>query len=344
MTELERLQTSVPINSLTTANFEELAAKTPIERLAPGQVLFKQGDVDNQAIYLLAGEVEMSTTGSGIKREIGAGTDQARYALAQLKPRQYTVVAKTEAAIARVDSVLLDRLLTMEQMAGYEVTEYDGAEDGEWMLRMLRSPLFEKLPPANINALFARMESMEVKAGQAVIKQGDPGDYYYIIKSGRANVSRKSDKSGKVVILGELGEGAGFGEEALLSSAPRNATVVMAADGVLMRLAKDEFNGLMKEPMVRWVTEAEVRALVHAGAGLVDVRLEDEFRAGTIKGGVNIPLYMLRLKAASLDPKRKYIVYCQTGSRSCAAAFLLSQKGYDVYALNGGLNALTKLA
>jgi len=50
------------------------------------------------------------------------------------------------------------------------------------------------------------------------------------------------------------------------------------------------------------------------------------------------------LKAASLDPKRKYIVYCQTGSRSCAAAFLLSQKGYDVYALKGGLNTLTKLA
>ena len=69
-----------------------------------------------------------------------------------------------------------------------------------------------------------------MKAGQAVIRQGDPGDYYYVMREGRANVSRKAE-SGKVVMLGELGAGQGFGEEALLAGAPRNATVVMLTPG-----------------------------------------------------------------------------------------------------------------
>lgn len=59
---------------------------------------------------------------------------------------------------------------------------------------------------------------------------------------------------------------------------------------------------------------------------------------------MNLPLYQLRLKASSLEPRRHYIVFCQTGSRSCAAAFLLSQRGFEVSVLRGGLNGLTRVA
>jgi rhodanese-related sulfurtransferase len=118
----------------------------------------------------------------------------------------------------------------------------------------------------------------------------------------------------------------------------------MLTDGVLMRLDRKDFDELLKDPLVQWVSPVEVAAMVQAGAGLIDVRLEDEFRRGAIRGSVNMPLYLLRLKAASLDPKRKYIVYCETGSRSCAAAFLLSQRGLDVYVLRGGLDAVTPAA
>jgi CRP-like cAMP-binding protein len=236
---------------------------------------------------------------------------------------------------------LLDRLLTWDQTTGYEVTEFDGSQDTEWMIRMLRSETFQKLPPANINALFARFEPMELKSGQVIVRQGDPGDFYYIIKTGKVSVSRKADKSGKVSMLGQLKEGDGFGEEALLSGTPRNATVVMVMDGVLMRLARKDFDELMREPLVKWVSLDQAKVLVRAGAMLLDVRIEDEYRHGTIKGSVNLPLYLLRLKAASLDPQRHYITFCQTGSRGCAAAFLLSQRGFDVSVLRGGLGGLT---
>lgn len=336
------LKTLIPINSLTPENFKELAAKTVIEQLPAGSQLFKQGDHDKISIYLLAGEINLSSDNNN--RQLTAGTDEARYAIAQLKPRQYTGVAKTAVTIARVDSALLDQVLTRDQTMGYEVMEYDGSQDTEWMVRMLRAEAFQKLPPMNINMLFARVEPVEVKAGQVIIRQGDAGDFYYIIKTGKVNVSRKADKTGKVTVLGELGEGDSFGEEALLSNVPRNATVIASTDGILMRLAKKDFDELLREPLVQWVSLDQAKTMAQTGAVLLDVRLEDEYRHGAIKGSTNMPLYLLRLKANGLDAKRKYIVCCQTGSRSCAAAFLLSQRGFDVYVLRGGLNGLARAA
>lgn len=337
------IKTLIPINSLAPENFRELCARTTIENLPAGSQLFKQGDHDNQSVYLLSGEVALASSDTTLPRHVMAGTDEARYALAQLKPRQFTGTAKTPVTIARVDGGLLDRLLTWDQTTGYEVTEFDGSQDTEWMMRMLRSAAFQNLPPPNINALFARFEPVEVNVGQVIIRQGDPGDYYYIIRTGKVSVSRKSDQTGKVSLIGQLSDGDGFGEEALLSDAPRNATVVMVTDGVLMRLTKNDFDGLMREPLVKWVTLNGAKDLAQAGAGLLDVRIEDEFRNGTIKGSMNMPLYQLRLKASSLDPRRHYVVFCQTGSRSCAAAFLLSQRGFEVSVLRGGLNGLTRV-
>ena len=338
------LKTLVPISSLTPENFKELANQAVIERLPAGSQLFKQGDHDSFSIYLLSGEADLSSANTHLSLHVAAGTDEARYALAQLKPRQYTGIAKTPVTVARVDGHLLDRLLTWDQTTGYEVTEFDGSQDTEWMMRMLRGATFQQLPPSNINALFARFAPVEVKAGQAIIRQGEPGKYYYIIKTGKVSVSRKADKTGKVSLLAQLGDGDGFGEEALLSGAPRNASVVMLTDGVLMQLTRKDFDELMREPLVKWVTLEEARAQARAGARLLDVRTEDEYRNGTIKGSVNMPLYLLRLKAASLDPKSHYIVFCQTGSRSCAAAFLLSQRGFEVSVLRGGLGGLSRAA
>jgi len=339
MSDLDILKTLIPLNSLAAGNFRELVAQTVIEQLPAEHTLFTEGDKDGNTFYLLHGE--MSLISGDEERIVVAGSDNARYALAHLKPRQFTGVARTDITVARMRSTVLDRLLTVDQATGYEVTEFNGAQDTEWMWRMLTNKAFNILPPANINAMFARMQPVEAKAGQAIVRQGEPGDFYYIIKSGQATVSTKSD-AGKVDLLSELGEGDAFGEEALLSGATRNATVIMKTDGVLMRLAKKDFDELLKEPVIRWVNLTESKKMIKAGAGLIDVRLEDEHRAGAIKGSVNIPLHLLRLKAASLDPKQSYIVYCQTGSRSCVAAFLLSQRGFDVCGLRGGLDAIPR--
>ena len=53
---------------------------------------------------------------------------------------------------------------------------------------------------------------------------------------------------------------------------------------------------------------------------------------------VNIPLYFIRLKLNTLDQRRKYVVCCDTGRRSSAGAYILSERGFQAYVLRGGIN------
>jgi CRP-like cAMP-binding protein len=341
MSNTDLLQIRVPLNTLTAESFQQLLARFQFEQVPGGKQIFTEGDNDPYTVYLLAGELQLKSV-DGKERLIKASADEARYPVAQLKPRQYTGTAKTEIVIAKIGSEALDRAVAMDQTvqaSGIEVVEFDGSDDTDWMLRILNHDAFQKIPPANINQLFARLEPFDIKPGQIVIKQGEPGDYYYLIKNGKVNVSRKAE-SAKVVVLGELKDGDAFGEEALLANAPRNATIVATTVGVLMRLNKKDFDDLLKAPLVKYVGLAEAKNLSQAGATLVDVRTEDEFRQGSLKGSMNLPLYLLRMKAAQLDLRKKHIVYCQTGQRSAAAAFLLGQRGFDVSVLEGGLEAV----
>ena len=108
-------------------------------------------------------------------------------------------------------------MIRVASAGSVEVSEVDDDEDGggDWMTRMLQSELFSRIPPANIQRVFTVMESVALKAGAVVVEQGSPGDYYYVIQSGRCEVSRKASGSGAPVKLAELGGGDSFGEEGL---------------------------------------------------------------------------------------------------------------------------------
>lgn len=335
------LKTLVPINALNAENFEELAGKALIEDIAAGKAVFKAGDVDRKTIYLLEGQIDV-TDAEGNQTSVRGGSDVAKHPLANHQPRQQTATAKTACKITRFDTDLLDILLTWDQLSGIEVNEIsvdDGeadGDDGDWMTRILQSQAFLQVPPANIQAMFMRIQEVPMRAGEVIINQGDDGDYYYLIKTGRAKVTRAS-KSGSELTLATLKDGDAFGEEALLSEAKRNATIKMETDGTLMRLSKEDFNALLKEPMLSWIEMDEAKELIAGGAKWLDVRLESEHENTGVKGSLNIPLFMLRLKVEALDDDVPYIIYCDSGRRSSAAAFLLSERGYQTYVLKGGL-------
>lgn len=332
---LDYLDQFVPIGSLSQQSMDELGKCLEVLNYTSGQTLFKKGDNDKWLYYLIEGQVKLVDEGRA-PMMIDAGSEDGRYALARLKPRRYTGIANSAVKVLRVEESVLDRFVTMDQATGFEVTEFEG-DDPEWMFTVLTLPAFQKLPPVNTNAMFGRFHRVEVKAGDVVVRQGEAGDNYYLIREGTAEVSR-TGAGGKTEALATLGKGDGFGEEALVSGMPRNATVTMRSDGVLMRMAQKDFNELLKAPMVKQVTVAEVKQMAAEGAGLIDVRLEDEFKTGTLRGAVNIPLAQLRGKTAELDAKRKYVAFCQSGQRSATAAFLLEQRGFNVYVLKGGLD------
>ena len=85
------------------------------------------------------------------------------------------------------------------------------------------------------------------------------------------------------------------------------------------------------------MSRAEAEARVAAGATWIDVRYTSEYQHNRLPGALNVPLAEIRNAIGVLDRSREYVVYCQSGRRSSAAAFLLSQHGYTAAWLEGGL-------
>ena len=207
------------------------------------------------------------------------------------------------------------------------------------MTMLLQAKAFHKIPPANIQAIFMRMQQINYKSGDVVLKQGAEGDYFYVLTRGRALVTRETPLSKDGIKLAELSVGDTFGEEALISDAKRNATVTMQTDGSVMRLGKDDFKKLLNEPMLDWVSRDQAERIVAGGGQWLDVRLPSEFENQHLDGAVNIPLYFIRLKINTLDRDKQYVVCCDTGRRSSAGAYILSERGFNAFVLNGGINA-----
>jgi MFS family permease len=103
-------------------------------------------------------------------------------------------------------------------------------------IELLRAnPIFAPLPPPAIEHLASKLVPRSLTAGETVFRQGDAGDSFYIVESGRCEISIGGVK------VSEAGPGDGFGEIALLHDVPRTATVEAAEDTRLLALDRDEF-------------------------------------------------------------------------------------------------------
>jgi CRP-like cAMP-binding protein len=341
--DIEQLKAFSPLDGLKNDNLHALLKKVKLERTQHGRTLFDEGDTEKYALYVLSGTIELRE-GDDVVRTVTGGTAAARTAVAPTLPRAQTAVAAGVVRYIKIDSELLDVMLTWDQTGSYAVDEGSGEQDkdndndnDDWMTILLQIRAFHKIPPANIQAIFMRLQEVSYSAGDAVIKQGDPGDYFYIITRGGCLVTRETPLNKDGIQLAQLAVGDTFGEEALISEAKRNATITMKTNGTLMRLAKDDFQTLLEEPLLEWLNHDDAEKVVAAGGQWLDVRLPNEFEAFHEDGAVNVPLYFLRLKLDTLDLGTKYVVCCDTGRRSSAAAFILNEHDFQTVVLKGGL-------
>jgi len=344
--DIEQLQHLEPLSSLASEQLEELASHTQVQQLDEGSPIFREGDSERQVVYLLSGTVNLNSSDNGEQRVVSGGTPESRHPLSREIPRRSTAVAATPVEVIRIENDLMETMLAWGQIA-YPETEVIMSQDGimtidkgSWLKKMLTSATFNKLPPANIEQLLGRLEPIKVNGGEMIIKQGDLGDYFYMINEGIALVSRQLDEEGDSMELAELKDGDSFGESALISNKPRNATITMMSDGVLLRLSKDNFIKLLQEPTLRWVDLAQARKQIEQGGLWLDVRLPSEFSHAHLKDAINIPMGDLHKKSKDLDHAPIYICYCDSGRRSSAAAFVLSQYGFKACVLKGGIQAV----
>lgn len=107
-----------------------------------------------------------------------------------------------------------------------------------------KSPLFQGLSDEELKALLDMAEPVSLRAGEILIKQGEPGDSAYVILNGEFEIQKQTGQS--LIRIDVRNPGDVVGEMALLSRGPRNATVISKADSETLRIPQEAFEQLLE--------------------------------------------------------------------------------------------------
>ena len=338
---LDYIKTLIPLCDIRKEeNLQNLYRNIVLGKTPAGKILFNSGHKNEFTYYLLDGQLTL-TDRAGKKTLLSAEDPRCRFPVGYDQSFKYTVSTNTAVHYLKINSQTLDVILTWDQTTTPLLRRPYKSDDDDskvnWMSKILQLELFQRIPPANIQAMFLRFVSFKAPNGSIIIEQDSEADDYYVIKSGTAAVYR-IEAGAPPRKLAELGPGDAFGEEGLVAGIPRNASVIMLEDGELARLSKTDFLELLKSPVVQPVDYAAAMEMIHSGARFIDARTAHEFLHNHLETSLNLPLQSIREKLSDLDPASPYIVYCDTGSRSAAACYILNQQGFTAYLLENGLN------
>jgi ATP-binding cassette subfamily B protein len=196
------------------------------------------------------------------------------------------------------------------------------------------------LTPSGIRDLLSRLQSRQLADGEALYRTGDPGDAFYILRSGSVNVVDES-KGGRVIA--QLMPGDVFGELALLTGQPRSAGVIARESTSVFRLEKGDFDQLVKSyPVFREALVSLASGYSHAAVRATGMLTPPAAGASTIvapTGHLVAPTRPLVAPTGPLRPpspppkdaaengfkaphRRRYPALMQLSETDCGAACL----------------------
>ncbi|MBI4731935.1 MAG: cyclic nucleotide-binding domain-containing protein [Chloroflexi bacterium] len=108
-----------------------------------------------------------------------------------------------------------------------------------------KTHLFRRLTDEELAAIAEKLADKIYAPGEAIVRQGQESDYFYLIYSGKVNVTRRTGSGEQT--LAELVDGDHFGEDALLKQTRRTATVTAIEQTTLLTLSRTEFTSLLKK-------------------------------------------------------------------------------------------------
>ncbi len=110
---------------------------------------------------------------------------------------------------------------------------------------LLDAPMFGDLDPSELSQIVSILQIQHLRDGQAVFREGQVGDAWYVIFEGRAEVFKDSDAGPRCIA--SLGPRPCFGEMAILDHSPRMASVITVGDCTVLRFPRRDFEGLLAE-------------------------------------------------------------------------------------------------
>lgn len=223
------------LKPLTDSQMGQLAEAAQIVTFTKGERIIKKGERGNVLYIIKNGTVVCTDVGNARGLESLRLSDNDYFgerALMTHEPRAANVTAETDVTLIALDRQAFDDLLGSLR----EVIDHNMG------MRVLQSiPLLKHLSPLERRKLFTALEPVTFKDGEFVIKEGDKGTTFYIIKSGSAIVKKSMDvtqMSPEKLQIATLSNGNFFGEMSLLRDEPRQADVI--ANGTLECLSLNQ--------------------------------------------------------------------------------------------------------
>lgn len=328
------LRKLVPLATFPSAAFAELCTNITVEQVQDG-VIFKKGDTDTHLVYLLNGSVTLQAEGLVVE-VIASESESAKFALAHQIPRKIDAVANGVAHIVRLDAHVVNNPppAVYREDQSYTIIEESGEDSDDWMTALLRLPLFQSLPPANLQKILISLKTAHYSEGDVIIANGSGVDHFFIITKGQCLLSRNSLGEGGEI---RLGAGESFGEEYLITDCPAQETITALSEVSLIQLEKKHFLTQIKGPTLTFISREDMPDALRNGAVLLDVRPQRHYENNNLDDSANIPLLSLRLRIAEIPKGKQVIVVCANGKASEAGAFLLLKNRFNAYVLKGGM-------
>ncbi len=216
-------------------------------RLSAGEVLFRRGDPAD-SLYLVADGClqvvfERADDTEQVLGQIAVGGCLGEIALLANQPRSATVRAIQPSELMRLTKAGLDRFLAQHPDVKQQLERLATSRQSGQSFALM--DLFRGLDRAALDQVIQESVWLRLSGGDTLFRQGDPADCLYTVVSGRLEAIIQEEGGGDPVVR-PIGRGTCVGEMALLTDAPRSATVRAVRDSELIRLPKAAFDRLLQ--------------------------------------------------------------------------------------------------
>jgi len=227
---------------------EELASRLTEERFGSADTVVVEGDTDDQLYLIVEGRAEASTVGpSGTVplATLGPGELFGEIALLELQSRR-------QATVTAVEPLLLLGLHAADFRLALDAhpearSSFEKLADDLLVTKLLKQARpFSTLEGERLRRLAARLKHLDISTGNTIIREGETGEECYLLRSGRVEVLARGVQ-GDERTLATLEPGALFGEAALLTDEPRNATVRALEPCTLLALRRRDLLEVLGE-------------------------------------------------------------------------------------------------
>jgi len=269
---LARIRENVPLLAgLTTLQLREFLIDSDIHTPSRGEAVFERNDYTNSFFSIVDGGVEIQVNPEDLSEtvDLGRGEFFGEMGLISGRRRTATVVAREGCVLIETPRRSMIKLIN-------SVASVKQVLDQTAMARQIQTQLAPELSTDELSEVVqtATIESFAI--GETLFSEGDAGESVYLIRKGSVTVSRNI--GGRDIVMAYVPAGHYVGEMALLSHAPRSATVKAAVATDIVKLDGDAFGKLLDQrPDLRQKLENEFQERV-----VENVRMEAAPETGGI--------------------------------------------------------------